>query len=637
MKKKYAIFTTGWCAEILSQFLQGMTEALKSDPTDLFLFLGYATYSDTTAKQQGEMNIFTLPDLHDFDGAVIFASGLDYQDKIDDIRQRCDDAGIPLIIQGAKRDGISYVVSDNYQATKEMCAHLLNEHGVKTIAFMAGNRDSYDSEERLRAVRDYLRENHCEEALIDVFYTKWENAIVSKHVAEMCASGEPLPDAFICANDGLAMVTCLTLTECGFEVPRDTLVTGYDYLDDSKIFDPAIASMDQCFEEMGRATVRLIKERAAGGGSELHAVIQSKFVPGESCGCFDFRDSDKVRRRFGREVNIRRSMTTYFNRKLELIDSTVLSCQTYDDFKEKLRHLLATDHDYEGTSFHVLLDPNFSLSIYDSNVKLNTHGYSKYLEVLYSSEDGRYFPDERCESRELIPGYSGNGSKNHLYVFLSLHEEDSAYGYVVFRDCLEKIENRYLHTYKSRMGLVFDKFRHALTMDLMNKRLMNLMRRDPLTHVNNRVAYEDKEQYLQAQIISDPGIEFAIVMFDVNNLKQINDTSGHEAGDEYLVRSCHLICNVFKHSPVYRIGGDEFVAVLTGEDYENRDALMARINEQMSPYSETLPLPSEYVSIACGISSFDASRDSSASDVAKRADEEMYRDKAAKKSVSSGV
>ena len=191
MKKKYAIFTTGWCAEILSQFLQGMTEALKSDPTDLFLFLGYATYSDTAAKQQGEMNIFTLPDLHDFDGAVIFASGLDYQDKIDDIRQRCDDAGIPLIIQGAKRDGISYVVSENYHATKEMCAHLMNEHGVKTIAFMAGNRDSYDSEERLRAVRDYLRENHCEEALIDVFYTKWENAIVSKHVAEMCASGEP--------------------------------------------------------------------------------------------------------------------------------------------------------------------------------------------------------------------------------------------------------------------------------------------------------------------------------------------------------------------------------------------------------------------------------------------------------------
>ena len=88
---------------------------------------------------------------------------------------------------------------------------------------------------------------------------------------------------------------------------------------------------------------------------------------------------------------------------------------------------------------------------------------------------------------------------------------------------------------------------------------------------------------------------------------------------------------------MYRIGGDEFVAVLTGEDYENREALMTRINEQMSPYSETLPLPSDYVSIACGISSFDASRDSSASDVAKRADEEMYRDKAAKKSVPSEV
>jgi diguanylate cyclase (GGDEF)-like protein len=181
------------------------------------------------------------------------------------------------------------------------------------------------------------------------------------------------------------------------------------------------------------------------------------------------------------------------------------------------------------------------------------------------------------------------------------------------------------------MSLVFEKFRYTLTIDLINNRLLNMMRRDPLTKVNNRVAYEDKEKYLHSQIVADPDIEFAIAMFDVNNLKLINDSKGHEAGDEYLLRACRLICNVFKHSPVFRIGGDEFVAVLSGEDYDNREALMTKINDQMSPYQNTLPMPPDYVSIACGLSTFDSKTDTSAADVAKRADEAMYKDKTAKK------
>ena len=72
MKKKIAVFTTGWCCEILSQFLMGMEESLSSDGADIFLFLGYSMYSDSEANRKGDLNIFNLPDLHDFDAAVIF-------------------------------------------------------------------------------------------------------------------------------------------------------------------------------------------------------------------------------------------------------------------------------------------------------------------------------------------------------------------------------------------------------------------------------------------------------------------------------------------------------------------------------------------------------------------------------------
>ncbi|MCR4643314.1 MAG: GGDEF domain-containing protein [Lachnospiraceae bacterium] len=627
MKKKIAVFTTGWCSEILSQFLTGMQNALEGEKADIFLFLCYPTHVDTLAMKKGEMNIYTLPDLHDFDGVFIFGSGLDYHDRVDDIVARSREAGVPVIMQGAKRDGISYVGSDNYLATKAMCRHLFEEHGVRNITFFAGTTDSADSELRLKAVRDYLEENGRSEDLKEVFYTKWENAAVTRHLNELCAEGRELPDAFICANDGLAMETCITLSRNGYEVPQDVLVCGYDHIDDSQVFDPSIASVDQCLTEMGSAAAKLWLDILGGAEQGVSQVIPCKFIPGDSCGCYELRNSDRMRRRKGREAFSVRAMTTYFNRKLNLIDSTILSCLTYEDFKRNLHRLLAENHDYEGDSFHILLEPNFGLSIYDPKIRLKTKGYSRQLEVIYSTEDGVRYREERFPTSELIPNYDSEGP-NHLYVFLPLHEADEAYGYIIFRDCMEKVENHFLHTYQSRMGLVFDKFRHALSLDLINKRLLDLMRRDPLTNVSNRMAYEDKEKYIQSKINSETAMPFAIAMFDVNNLKLINDSMGHDAGDEYLIRACHLICNIFKHSPVFRIGGDEFVAVLFGDDFEDREELKEDLKRHMSPYSVKMPLPSDYVSIACGISVYRPGADMSVQDVVKRADEEMYRVKA---------
>ena len=147
---------------------------------------------------------------------------------------------------------------------------------------------------------------------------------------------------------------------------------------------------------------------------------------------------------------------------------------------------------------------------------------------------------------------------------------------------------------------------------------------DALTHVKNKTAYNVKAKELAAQILSG-NTEFAIVMVDVNFLKKVNDTFGHEYGDKYLVGSCEIICDVFDHSPVYRIGGDEFLAVLQGQDYENRETLMAQLKERFrGSVREDLP-PWENYSAACGIGVYRPG--DSVEQVFQRSDEEMYRNK----------
>ncbi|MCR5390852.1 MAG: GGDEF domain-containing protein, partial [Lachnospiraceae bacterium] len=116
-------------------------------------------------------------------------------------------------------------------------------------------------------------------------------------------------------------------------------------------------------------------------------------------------------------------------------------------------------------------------------------------------------------------------------------------------------------------------------------------------------------------------------MFDVNNLKSINDELGHDAGDDYLIRSSRLLCSFFKRSPVYRIGGDEFIAILEDEDYEKRHDLIKSFRDKTAAIWETESQPENRISIASGMSSYDSRKHSGYEDVAKEADQEMYENK----------
>ena len=113
--------------------------------------------------------------------------------------------------------------------------------------------------------------------------------------------------------------------------------------------------------------------------------------------------------------------------------------------------------------------------------------------------------------------------------------------------------------------------------------------------------------------------EFAVAVFDLNDLKLVNDTKGHDAGDKYLQDACSLICRVFQHSPVFRIGGDEFVALLMNGDFHNREELLNDFNKHVE-YNLVNGGPV----VSAGISLFDSNADTGYEDVFTRADELMY-------------
>ena len=151
-----------------------------------------------------------------------------------------------------------------------------------------------------------------------------------------------------------------------------------------------------------------------------------------------------------------------------------------------------------------------------------------------------------------------------------------------------------------------------------------LARRDELTGVKNKTAYKELEKSVQSNI--DNGLDylpFAIVVCDANDLKRINDSEGHVAGDEYIKESAMLLCDIFDHSPVFRIGGDEFVVFLRGNDHSAREELMEKLRCQVRKNRKAGSGPV----LASGMAEYVPETDGFVSDVFDRADREMYEDK----------
>ena len=162
----------------------------------------------------------------------------------------------------------------------------------------------------------------------------------------------------------------------------------------------------------------------------------------------------------------------------------------------------------------------------------------------------------------------------------------------------------------------------AKRMELAYNDAMDMANRDALTNVKNKRAYVQIEAELDEKIQKSEQLQFAIVVCDLNGLKKINDTQGHKAGDEFIRSACCIISDVFKRSPVFRIGGDEFVVLLKDNDYKQRHELMKQIDKELDKnrVNDIKPL-------AVGSSEFDPATDIRVQDVFERADKFMYIDK----------
>ena len=140
---------------------------------------------------------------------------------------------------------------------------------------------------------------------------------------------------------------------------------------------------------------------------------------------------------------------------------------------------------------------------------------------------------------------------------------------------------------------------------------------DALTGLRNKHAYIDLEDNINRLIEEKKNPPFALTLFDINDLKIVNDRLGHQAGDRYIKSACSMICSAFDHSPVFRVGGDEFVAISRGKDYENIDAIIEKLDAENRKNAEE-----GKIVVSLGMARYDGEK--TLADVFDNADRKMY-------------
>ncbi len=149
--------------------------------------------------------------------------------------------------------------------------------------------------------------------------------------------------------------------------------------------------------------------------------------------------------------------------------------------------------------------------------------------------------------------------------------------------------------------------------------------KDPLTGIRNKTGY-DKEVTKIKSGIAEGNTDVGVAMVDLNFLKKINDTYGHDKGNVAIKTLCNIICTVFDHSPVFRIGGDEFVVILRGQDLKYIDDLIEAFYLMLEDLQQKDDLQYwEKPSAALGYAIYDPDKDKDYESLFKRADDAMYK------------
>lgn len=608
--RNVAVIVSGMDEEYPYHMIRGINKVATDNDINIFYFTAYGNIACSKTSDVGELSIYNLPDYSKFDGAILitntFADPVLRETIINKVRK----SKIPTVIFENKDHEEFYDISiDNYAVMKLLVEHLIEVHGHKVFNYVSGPLTNPEALDRFNAFKDALSENNISLDEDRVFYAGFKSYDGIRAVDDFLAKGLSLPDAFVCANDSMALALMSNLQRLGYRVPEDVTVTGFDHTFNARNSSPVLTTVKRPLYHSGLKAMELLIDLFNGKDLPHHTSLDAEPVFAESCGCVYEETEDIIEFKHNTYQRMERTYTSVH--MLNRLIASLSSSNSVEECVTALEHMLKT---IGCEKFSLCLVSDWEEAYHTLGYDSESF-YSEFMTAPLVWNNGESRSIANFPSSQIIPEPLTTGG--NISYFLPLNFGDRNLGYLIMTNSDFPIYSLLCHTMTLNISYAIE---HVSKLNVL----------DPLCRIYNRNGFLQNAEKICFNCLTE-GSELEVVFVDLDGLKFINDTYGHQEGDFALRTTAEAMSSCLREDMICaRYGGDEFLAIGKKSDSET-STYEERLTAKLKEINDGIDKPYE-VSASIGTIIRSITKDDHIDELIRLADKKMYTAKKAKKS-----
>lgn len=619
-----AVFVAGIDEEYQNNIIIGINSYAQKNNINVSYFAAFGGMIESKLYDKGEYSIYDLVNLDNFDGAILMTNTINDDEAKKKIIENIKDYKVPAVVFDCDDCSEFYNISiNNNNAMREIVRHVITEHKAEVINYISGPMSNPEAVARLNAFREVMAENNLKVDERRVYYGEFRSADGRCAIEQCMKSGLKLPDAFICANDAMALTAISTLEKYGFHIPDDVIVTGFDYTYSARNFSPLLTSVKRPLLQMGsyacQVLINLIR-----GQEPLSEELEASCVFTESCGCASqlSEQGEEYRKIAYKKIEKTNSDIQKLNILAARLAEAESDTQLFDVIKKFVSELGCE-------RFALCLSSNWQ----------ETYHSSDYDDIFDTLTAPLIWTKEKTESVDFFKGSEGDPMRlekgGNINYYLPLHFSNKVHGYYIITNSDFPINSLLCHTFSMNVSHSIENLRKLSHIKKAVDELNRIYVIDPLCDIYNRNGFIKFADEIFRDCVKN-NKRIMLTFIDMDGLKFINDNYGHDEGDFAIQRLASVIKSCCRYDELCaRFGGDEFVLFNSNATLSSAESLEKRFNAKLESINQIINKPYK-ISASLGSYTVKVSEEDTLYKIIKQADELMYEVKKNKKNSRRG-
>lgn len=518
----------------------------------------------------------------------------------------------------------------------EIVNHLKTKHGCTNFAFLSANSlNSEEGNERYRAFLNAIKSCDLEFSSENEIEGKFVYEIAKNELKNKYKSKKDIKfDALVAANDAMAIAAMDYFAEIGIDVPEDVKVVGFDDSISSRLVHPRLSTISQNVYGQGYRAAELANDILDGRTVEKNEITELRVIYRQSCGCVDKRNPDPIcLDSYGNQsiekdvVTVKENYADVIRDKVGIIIfmDIVKSSNTLRQLFYDLAYIVHTAN-FDNMQISFYKDPVF----FDSKDDFVVPDCAEF-KMFFDSERnvGQILDNEYFNPRKTLFSDKYLTNTKGIHIIQPIFSGEVNYGYIISKIRSKEFVDYgvYLKILINALSQSYD-YTHQLfeneKLKLENTDLNEVSRTDELTKILNRRGFKEKGQ--RAIDLAQETLQPVVVFFgDMDGLKKINDTYGHEMGDKAIKLQAEVLKKAFRSDDIVgRLSGDEFGVIAVGMNLDRIDSVKEQIATLSEKISKKNKLP---FTLSISLGAVDLQSSSNLKRLLSEADKKLYVEK----------